>query len=225
MAVSKRLRFEILRRDNHTCRYCGRSSPDVVLNIDHVVPTTLGGTDDPANLVAACFDCNSGKSHVPAGAPLVADVAQDALRWAAAMKQATADAQLDRDVRYAIAEEFSTFWEAVAPTWARLPEDWETSIGKFTTLGLTRADILEAANTAATNRRVANGAKWRYFCGICWGYLRDRQVAALAIAQAGELQPEPGPSTRWTGEFRAALINYCHLSEVCDGRVMAEMGL
>ena len=23
MALSKRLRFEILRRDNHTCRYCG----------------------------------------------------------------------------------------------------------------------------------------------------------------------------------------------------------
>ena len=28
MAVSKRLRYEILRRDNHTCRYCGASAPD-----------------------------------------------------------------------------------------------------------------------------------------------------------------------------------------------------
>ena len=31
MAVSKRLRFEILRRDNHACRYCGQMAPDVKL--------------------------------------------------------------------------------------------------------------------------------------------------------------------------------------------------
>ena len=41
MAVSKRLRYEILRRDNHTCRYCGESAPDVKLTIDHVVPVSL----------------------------------------------------------------------------------------------------------------------------------------------------------------------------------------
>lgn len=43
MAVSKRLRFEVLRRDNHACRYCGATPPDVVLTIDHVVQTALGG--------------------------------------------------------------------------------------------------------------------------------------------------------------------------------------
>lgn len=26
MSVSKRLRFEILRRDNHACRYCGATA-------------------------------------------------------------------------------------------------------------------------------------------------------------------------------------------------------
>ena len=26
MAVSKRTRFEVLRRDSHTCRYCGQSA-------------------------------------------------------------------------------------------------------------------------------------------------------------------------------------------------------
>ena len=28
----------------------------------HIVPVAAGGTDDPANLVAACQDCNLGKS-------------------------------------------------------------------------------------------------------------------------------------------------------------------
>lgn len=27
MAVSKRLRHEVMRRDNHTCRYCGGGAP------------------------------------------------------------------------------------------------------------------------------------------------------------------------------------------------------
>lgn len=62
IAISKRLRFEILRRDDSTCRYCGRSAPNVILEIDHIIPVKLGGTNDLLNLVAACHDCNSGKS-------------------------------------------------------------------------------------------------------------------------------------------------------------------
>lgn len=62
MSVSKRQRFRVLVRDRFTCRYCGRSAPEVVLHVDHVLPVCRGGTDDEANLVAACRDCNSSKS-------------------------------------------------------------------------------------------------------------------------------------------------------------------
>jgi 5-methylcytosine-specific restriction endonuclease McrA len=62
MAVSKRLRYEILRRDNHTCKYCGATAPTVPLRVDHVTPVALGGTDTPDNLVTSCEPCNSGKS-------------------------------------------------------------------------------------------------------------------------------------------------------------------
>lgn len=41
MAVSKRLRFEILRRDNFQCRYCGAKAPDATLAVDHVTPKEL----------------------------------------------------------------------------------------------------------------------------------------------------------------------------------------
>lgn len=80
MAVSKRLRYEVLRRDNHACRYCGRSAPEVALTVDHVVPVALGGSDDPTNLVAACRDCNAGKSASSPDAQIVDDIAADALR-------------------------------------------------------------------------------------------------------------------------------------------------
>lgn len=72
MAVSKRLRYEILRRDNHTCRYCGASAPDVPLRVDHVTPVALGGTDEPSNLVTSCEPCNSGKTSTIEG--FVADI-------------------------------------------------------------------------------------------------------------------------------------------------------
>lgn len=82
MAVSKRLRYEVLRRDNHACRYCGASAPDVKLNVDHVIPTSLGGSDKPTNLVTACADCNSGKTSSLPNATPVSDVEQEAFRKA-----------------------------------------------------------------------------------------------------------------------------------------------
>ncbi len=63
MAVSKKLRFEVFKRDSFTCQYCGRSAPDVVLNCDHIEPVSKGGEDDILNLATSCFDCNSGKSN------------------------------------------------------------------------------------------------------------------------------------------------------------------
>lgn len=61
-AISKKLRFEVFKRDNFTCQYCGKSSPDVVLQIDHIKPVAKGGDNDIMNLVTSCADCNSGKS-------------------------------------------------------------------------------------------------------------------------------------------------------------------
>lgn len=60
--ISSQLRFSVLSRDRFTCRYCSRSAPEVVLEIDHVKPVSKGGTNDLGNLVAACSDCNGGKS-------------------------------------------------------------------------------------------------------------------------------------------------------------------
>jgi len=56
------LRFRILKRDNFSCRYCGRRPPEVVLHIDHLVPVSRGGTNEPGNLITACSLCNLGKA-------------------------------------------------------------------------------------------------------------------------------------------------------------------
>lgn len=64
MSLSKRTRFEVLKRDGFRCKYCGASSLSTLLHVDHVIPRAEGGPDDPANLVTACAPCNLGKSAV-----------------------------------------------------------------------------------------------------------------------------------------------------------------
>ena len=56
------VRFTVLRRDSYTCRYCGRKAPFVSLQIDHVVPWSMEGTNELSNLVTSCKECNLGKS-------------------------------------------------------------------------------------------------------------------------------------------------------------------
>jgi 5-methylcytosine-specific restriction endonuclease McrA len=59
--ISKQLRFEVFKRDKFTCQYCGRSAPDIILNVDHITPVSQDGTNDIMNLITSCFDCNNGK--------------------------------------------------------------------------------------------------------------------------------------------------------------------
>lgn len=63
--ISSSVRFKVFKRDNFKCKYCGRSSDEVELTIDHVVPKCEDGTDAMFNLVTCCRDCNSGKGKIP----------------------------------------------------------------------------------------------------------------------------------------------------------------
>lgn len=61
--LSKSIRFDVLNRDNFTCQYCGKSAPEVRLEVDHVKPVSKGGTDHLSNLITTCEECNRGKSN------------------------------------------------------------------------------------------------------------------------------------------------------------------
>lgn len=55
-----KIRLRILIRDGYCCQYCGSENATTV---DHVLPISKGGTDDPDNLVAACTRCNYSKGN------------------------------------------------------------------------------------------------------------------------------------------------------------------
>lgn len=177
MAVTKRTRYEVLRRDNHTCRYCGASAPDAKLTVDHVTPLALGGTDDPSNLVAACQDCNFGKASTVPDAPVVADVKQSDITWADAMRQATEIRLAERDKLMTYLAHFRDGW------YHSKPSDWENSVSSLYAAGLPMEE-LDDAMYAAQNARGVWDTRFVYFCGAAWKRVRKIQEIAKAIADS-----------------------------------------
>lgn len=59
--MGAKLRFEVFKRDSFKCQYCGNSSPEVILHVDHIQPVSKGGADELINLITSCQGCNLGK--------------------------------------------------------------------------------------------------------------------------------------------------------------------
>jgi hypothetical protein len=182
VTVSKRTRYEVLRRDNHTCRYCGGTAPDAVLTIDHVTPVALGGSDSPENLVACCKDCNAGKTSVQPGSDLVADVKQADIQWAGAMRRA---AEITAGQR----AELEAYVDAFDHVWGELwvPMDYMNSLHALRKAGLPVEDMQDAASIAFHAKHADD--PFRYFAGVAWNKVTALQEIAKALLEAGEGDP------------------------------------
>lgn len=64
--MTKKLREYIKTRDNFTCCNCGNSihnEPNLLLEIDHIIPVSKGGCTEENNLQTLCWKCNRSKSN------------------------------------------------------------------------------------------------------------------------------------------------------------------
>lgn len=62
--MTRKLRDFIKNRDNFTCCTCGNSvhkEPNLLLEIDHIVPIAKGGPTEEGNLQTLCWKCNRAK--------------------------------------------------------------------------------------------------------------------------------------------------------------------
>ncbi len=62
--ISPRVRARVLFRDGSRCQMCGANparDADVQLEVDHMRPLDLGGSNDEDNLWTLCRQCNQGK--------------------------------------------------------------------------------------------------------------------------------------------------------------------
>lgn len=171
--LSKRVRFEVFKRDLFTCQYCGATPPDVVLEVDHIDPVAEGGSDEEGNLVTACFNCNRGKAAVlltvvPEGlAERAARVAEAEEQLAGYREVMQAQRERKEDDAWAI---IGALYDATETTQARFG-----SVQRFLER-LPFEDVLDAAITTRTNMsRYGLERKFKYFCSICWRLIGERE--------------------------------------------------
>ena len=64
VSINPTKRLAIMLRDNLQCYNCrGGIEEGTVLELDHVVARSSGGTNDPKNLITCCNTCNSSRGN------------------------------------------------------------------------------------------------------------------------------------------------------------------
>lgn len=177
--ISKRLRFEVFRRDGFRCVYCGAkgSETGAGLHIDHVLPVALGGDDSLDNLAASCPDCNQGKSSTLGDGEIADDLAQRNRDRARAMREAIrglGGAGLDsREEIARMANEIYDAWVLHGRGWCPELDEIEKHVRKWSNCGYP-IDML-----ADQVFKVPSGCNsyWRYYCGIIWNQIKAARKA------------------------------------------------
>lgn len=61
-SISSNKRQEVLARDNYRCQNCGENDGkfnNTNLEVHHIVPRSLGGTNSKSNLATLCSECHA----------------------------------------------------------------------------------------------------------------------------------------------------------------------
>lgn len=206
MAVkSKRLRFEVLKRDGFMCHYCGRRAPEVVLHVDHIVPESEGGEDTLENLVTACEECNLGKSNKRLDSPLPASpaITQRIAEIAAREEQLRNYGEVQRAARQRVdaeVDEVLAFW---AERFGGHPQQcyrpYRTHVRGFVEKqGLIEA--MDAVNITSEKFPWVSVDAVQYFGGVLRRKLaiaENRLVKCLYCHDFVTLEPGQDPSRAW----------------------------
>lgn len=165
--LSKRKRFEILKRDSFTCSYCGANPPNVVLEVDHIIPVSKGGDNNELNLITSCFDCNRGKSNKELDeviAPIDFDK-ERLIQYKQFVKFVKDKKKLRNQEIEMVVEIYERFNSGYTPG-----EKYLIAIKQFIDkIGLERT--IEAMEIACSRTK----GDMKYFCGVCWGMIKEKQ--------------------------------------------------
>lgn len=171
MALSKKLRFEVFKRDGFTCQYCGGHPPNKVLEADHVIPKSKGGKDDINNLVTSCFECNRGKSNndLSSVPPTLSETMKMVRERESQYREyqkllKNVDKRINQDINDVEVLFRSVFEHHY------FSEKFRISVKKFIdSLGI--EDVKDSMERAICKIPDAEDAL-KYFCGICWSKIK-----------------------------------------------------
>lgn len=170
-SLTKKIRFEVFKRDGFVCQYCGERPPSVVLEVDHLTPVSKGGTNHIDNLATSCFDCNRGKgatelTSVPQSVAERAKLARESEDQLAAMSEIV----MEKTQRLK-----NETWHVIEIYNSELTEidknDFNSIANFIEVLGFDT--VCSAMRQAASNDRIRGNGHFKYFCGICWTKIRE----------------------------------------------------
>ena len=175
MSVSKKLRFEVFKRDGFRCSYCGKEPPQVVLECDHIDPKSKGGKDDINNLITACFDCNRGKKNIPLDK--IPQQIQDNLEVLKEKEEQLKEyrkfaAKVEKRIKKDM-DDINAIYSEEYAGWKLSDDFYRRSLRRF--LQLLPKHEIEDSLRIAISRYPGGRNKDKvipYFCGICWHKIR-----------------------------------------------------
>ena len=174
-AITKKLRFEIFKRDDFKCQYCGSTPPSVVLEIDHIAPVSKGGDNDIDNLITSCFDCNRGKTNVlltniPETIAFKSEILSEKICQIKAYEKLIKS-------RKKIEENQINELESIFQLYFKYSFSgvFKESIRIF--IQNLPIDIVDESMRIACLKPLDAEQTLKYFCGICWRHIREKNDA------------------------------------------------
>ena len=171
--ISKRVRFEVFKRDHFVCQYCGATPPNVVLHVDHVIPVAKGGTNHIDNLVTSCDSCNLGK-----GAISLTVIPKTIAEKAAIEKER--EEQI-KEYNVILSKKSRRITDEAWDIASQLEEvDYLEKYDRSRFESIKRfveklpvAMVAKAADIAVAKRKNNDANRFKYFCGVCWAMIKE----------------------------------------------------
>ena len=173
--LSTKLRFEIFKRDEFVCQYCGTHPPNAVLHVDHIIAVANGGGNDEDNLTTACDKCNFGK-----GARPLKEIPQSLAQRAAQVAEREEQIRGYAEIMAAARERIESDCWLVANVFVYhfdsdgISKDWFQSIKRFVK-ELDAYEVADAMEIATAKNPYSEYQCFKYFCGICWRKIKGDQ--------------------------------------------------
>lgn len=177
-SISKKVRFEVFKRDSFKCQYCGDTPPKVVLELDHINPVSKGGDNDIDNLVAACFDCNRGKSDKLL-TTLPKTVEEKRLLISEKEEQIKAFKNLQKQIKSRTTRQLNSVRKVFQESfdYSNFSKSTEKTIRLQFIPQLPHHEIEDSMELACERFPDDDSGAVRYFFGICWNKIKGEHRA------------------------------------------------